>query len=155
MHPTQKESYLISVGVLRYGMRHHDSIVAKCSLHGISSILREHWNSQFWPRLCATSWHYRQVLASTHGSSLSKRGFDRVEALGAALLPSLRSTSPDLLAVVQTPQIADGNNSEPPAGCSQNSFSPRSPLSKASAWRYEELSLIQAFEVFNNDVQHP
>jgi hypothetical protein len=89
---------------LLFGMSHHDAIVAKSSLQGISGIVREHLQSQVLNGHLATS--NNGVLDKCSQRLLLEVVFqsiiwDRLEAAGMALLPLAAADLPRFAAVVQ------------------------------------------------------
>jgi hypothetical protein len=145
---------------LLFGMRHHDAIVAKCSLHGIGSIATEHLSSQI---LAPLLQQHPDIIDKCSRRLLTEVVFqsvvsDRVEASGMALLPLAAVDVNRFAAVVQqiSSQIADEQQRNRLQAAFGKLIQPE-VLAKVSAGGYEgrmnRARFKKDFEVFVNDVQ--
>jgi hypothetical protein len=145
---------------LLFGMRHHDGIVAKCSLHGIGSIATEHLSSQI---LAPHLQQHPDVIDKCSRRLLTEVVFqtvvaDRVEASGMALLPLAAVDVNRFAAVVQqiSSQIPDEQQRNRLQAAFGKLIQPE-VLAKVSAGGYEgrmnRARFKKDFEVFVNDVQ--
>jgi hypothetical protein len=141
-------------------MRHHDAIVAKCSLHGIGSIATEHLSIQILDPLLQ---QHPDIIDKCSRRLLTEVVFqcvvsDRVEASGMALLPLAAVDVNRFAAVVQqiSSQIPDEQQRNRLQAAFGKLIQPE-VLAKVSAKGYEgrtnRARLKKGFDVFVIDVQ--